>query len=65
MALASCEVTLFSTLLHDMEIHNMPPTVLNCDDQAALTIVVNAVLHERTKDIEIDCHFIRDKVASG
>lgn len=65
MALACCEVTWLSTLLHDMGIHDLPPTMLNCDNQAALAIAANPVLHERTKHVEIDCHFVRDKVTSS
>lgn len=65
MALTSCEVTWLTQLLKDMGLDNLPSTVMKCDNQAAISIAANPVLHERTKHIEIDCHYIRDQINSG
>lgn len=65
MALTCCEVTWLSSLLKDLGLLDLPPTLIKSDNQAALSIAANPVAHERTKHIEIDCHYIRDKITAG
>ena len=62
MALTTCEVMWLSQLLKELGLHNLTPIGVKCDNQAALSIAVNPVHHERTKHVEIDCHFVRDQV---
>jgi hypothetical protein len=65
MAATACELTWLRQLLQQLKLGDVKAMKLICDNQAALHIASNPVFHERTKHIEIDCHFVRDKVLSG
>lgn len=65
MALAVCEVLWIKQLLRDLGVKLTDPTAIMCDNQAAIAIAANPVQHEKTKHVEIDCHFIRDKAKQG
>jgi hypothetical protein len=65
MTRACCELTWLRHLLRDLRISHQESTLLYCDNKAALHIATNPVFHERTRHIEMDCHFIRDKIQDG
>ncbi|KAL6315094.1 hypothetical protein AAG906_030951 [Vitis piasezkii] len=62
MAQATCEIMWLYHLLIEIGIKTPMPAKLGCDNQAAIHIASNPVYHERTKHIEVDCHFIREKI---
>ena len=64
MALATCELIWLKHLFQKLRFRKDEQIKLICDNQAALHSSSNPVFHERTKHIEVDCHFIREKIAS-
>ena len=65
MAQVASEVTWVVRLLEELGVKDITPITLNCDNQSALHIAHNPMVHEWTKHIEIDCRFTRDKVLEG
>ncbi|KAH9687883.1 Integrase catalytic domain-containing protein [Citrus sinensis] len=62
MALASAEITWICSLLKELGVRlNCTPMLLT-DSTSAAAIATNPVLHSKTKHIEINIHFFRDKV---
>lgn len=51
-------------LLKDLQIVINTPTNFFCDRQAAHHILNNIVFHEKTKHVEMECFFVRERVAS-
>ncbi|KAK9190783.1 hypothetical protein WN943_019393 [Citrus x changshan-huyou] len=65
MAFTCCKLTWLKALLKSLGVSHSLPMHLYCDSQAALHIAANPVFHERTKHIEIDCHYVRDQIHAG
>ena len=65
MAAITCELKWLKGLLLSFGVQHPKAIKLFCDSQSALHIARNPVFHERTKHIEVDCHFVRDAVSTG
>lgn len=64
MASTVSEILWLRWLLKELGITLTAPTPLFCDNQAARHIANNPVFHERTKHVEMDCFFVRERVES-
>ncbi|KAL5736767.1 hypothetical protein ACOSQ2_031555 [Xanthoceras sorbifolium] len=64
-ALGICEVIWIRRLLEDLKVPVPIPLKLYCDNKSAIAIAHNPVLHDKTKHVEIDKHFIKEKLDSG
>ena len=65
MTQSACEIMWLRQLLAEVGIKISIQTKLWCDNQVAFHIASNHVFHERTKHIEIDCHFNNEKIQLG
>lgn len=65
MSSASSEIVWLRGLLADLGVNLQSPTPLHADNTSAIQIASNPVFHERTKHIEVDCHYIRKLLVNG
>ncbi|XP_019158353.1 PREDICTED: uncharacterized protein LOC109155079 [Ipomoea nil] len=59
------EVTWVVSLLRELGLHSGAPATLWCDNLGATYLCANPMFHARTKHVEVDYHFVLDKVTSG
>ncbi|PON51748.1 hypothetical protein PanWU01x14_214480, partial [Parasponia andersonii] len=65
MAQGICEVLWIKMMLKELKLEPTSPMRLFCDNKAAISIAHNPVQHDRTKHVEVDRHFIKEKIKSG
>ena len=59
------ELLLLKIILDDLRIKWDGPMKLYCDNKSTINIAHNPIQHDRTKHIEIDRHFIKEKLEEG
>ena len=60
-----CELLWLKIVLDDMRIKWDYPMKLYCDNKTAINIAHNPIQHDRTKHIEVERHFIKEKLEEG
>jgi len=65
MALGVCELLWIKNVLSDLGFKQNETMSLYCDNTSAIAIAHNSVQHDKTKHVEIDRHFIKEKLEAG
>ena len=65
MAQGVCELLWLKIILKDLKIKWDGSMRLYCDNKSPISIAHNPIQHDRTKHIEVDRHFIKEKLKSG
>lgn len=65
LALGICEGLWLKMFLEELGMKTDGPITNYCDNRAAISISHNPVHHDRVKHVEVDRHFIKEKVDEG
>lgn len=62
MAQRICEGMWIRRFLEELKVPFKEPMKLFCDNQSAISIFKNIILHDKTKHVEIDRHFVKEMI---
>jgi hypothetical protein len=62
--MVTAEVVWLQSVFRELGVQTSVP-ILWCDNLGATFLASNPAFHSRTKHIELDFHFVREKVAAG
>ncbi|KAL3651407.1 hypothetical protein CASFOL_004409 [Castilleja foliolosa] len=65
LAHVTSEISWIQYLLGELNVVQSRIPKIWIDNQSAIYLSSNPIMHARTKHIELDCHFVREKVAAG
>ncbi|GJX19351.1 uncharacterized mitochondrial protein-like protein [Tanacetum coccineum] len=65
LADSTCEISWLKCLLQDLNVTVPTPFLVICDNASTIALAKNPIHHARAKHIEIDCHFVKDKIKQG
>ena len=60
-----CEALWIKRFLEDLKISCFLHLQVYCDNKVAIATAHNLVFHDRTKHVEVDKYFIKEKIESG
>ncbi|CAL8083411.1 unnamed protein product [Prunus armeniaca] len=64
LAYTAAELSWLKSLFRDLKLHLVCPTIW-CDNISSIALASNPVFHSRTKHLEVDYHYVREKVVRG
>ncbi|CAN6693381.1 unnamed protein product [Malus baccata var. baccata] len=64
LAYSAAKLSWLRSLFRDLHFHLVQPTIW-CDNVSSIALASNPVFHSRTKHLEVDYHYVREKVVRG
>ncbi|GJR05475.1 retrovirus-related pol polyprotein from transposon TNT 1-94 [Tanacetum coccineum] len=65
LAYCTCKLTWLLCLFKNLKVNIPTPMNILCDNESDIALASNPIQHARTKHIELDCHFVREKIKSN
>ena len=62
LAIIVGELTWLTSLLEELRVATIKIPIIWCDNLSTVQLATNPVLHARTKHVELDLYFVREKV---